>query len=1008
MASKFGLAGGIPERRVRPIWDAVDSRQFKAALKLCVALLTKYPNSPYALALKALILERMGKPEEALNVCLDAKELLFSSSIIHMDDLTLSTLQIVLQRLDRLDLATSCYEHACGKYPNNLEIIMGLFNCYVREYSFVKQQQTAIKMYKIVGEERFLLWAVCSIQLQVFCSSGGEKLLALAEALLKKHISSHSLHEPEALVIYISVLEHQAKYKDALEILSGDLGSLIGIEADKLRIQGRLHARSCDYAAAADIFQKVLESCPDDWESFLHYLGCFLEDDIVWSTSMITDQNISPNFADTQACNLTEEVFDERISNALSFIEKLQLEVANDYVRCPFLATIEIEKRRRMKGKTDDGKFVEVLLNYFHRFSHLSCFTSDVEMYLPILTHYEKTDLLEKLMRTAESPLATPLKNLGQAITIFKIQELLGAMRVLPVRELEDTAMRMVGMYYDNLSLSKDLDPQENMHGEELLSMASSALVLLFWRTRHLGYLLEAILVLEFGLTVRRYVWQYKIPLLHLYSYMGALPMAYEWYGTLDVKNILLETISHHILPQMLRSPFFLDTADLLKEYLKFMDDHLRESADLTFLAYRHRNYSKAVEFVQFKERLQHSQQYLMARLEASILQLKQKENLEEVECILENISYGTQSLELSTKERLESLTFNDDLEARPWWSPSSDVNYLSEPFEAGSSSLRMNLHKVEKKEGIVRKHIERKSLLPRMVYLSIRTASSSLKEIVEPNGSIVNNNMSYELKHLLERYAENIGLPFDDAKDVILGIVAGQKSFKDFGADVVDCINFAIFLNAWNSCSHHWKLPNGDGCSLSSWHIVDSLVRACITEQLMCSLPILTSPGSNLPVLVQLVTESFSWHILVIQSCLRSMIPQGKKKKRSAMDQSNLPQVKAIRASIECLISAVQGVRKWLADQIVGQEDEKLDVLLSHVKGRELQDGPGRVFKALEDYGAANHSELGERISGSLQSWSSADVLRKFAGAQKSLLSRFHGICDAKLKVLESLKQSV
>lgn len=27
--------------------------------------------------------------------------------------------------------------------------------------------QTALKMYKTVGEERFLLWAVCSIQLQV-------------------------------------------------------------------------------------------------------------------------------------------------------------------------------------------------------------------------------------------------------------------------------------------------------------------------------------------------------------------------------------------------------------------------------------------------------------------------------------------------------------------------------------------------------------------------------------------------------------------------------------------------------------------------------------------------------------------------------------------------------------------------------------------------------------------------------------------------------------------------
>ncbi|XP_022857456.1 N-terminal acetyltransferase B complex auxiliary subunit NAA25-like [Olea europaea var. sylvestris] len=239
MASKFGLAGGIPERRVRPIWDAIDSRQFKNALKHSATLLSKYPNSPYALALKALILERMGKNDEALSVCLNAKEILFTNDSSIIDDLTLSTLQIVFQRLDHFDMATSCYEYACGKYPNNLELMMGLFNCYVHEYSFVKQQQIAIKMYKIVGEERFLLWAVCSIQLQVCCGNGGEKLLQLAEGLLKKHISSHSLHEPEALSVYISLLEQQSKYGDALEILSGNLGSLMMIEVDKLRLQSQ-------------------------------------------------------------------------------------------------------------------------------------------------------------------------------------------------------------------------------------------------------------------------------------------------------------------------------------------------------------------------------------------------------------------------------------------------------------------------------------------------------------------------------------------------------------------------------------------------------------------------------------------------------------------------------------------------------------------------------------------------------------------------------------------------
>lgn len=38
-------------------------------------------------------------------------------------------------------------------------------------------------------------------------------------------------------MVYISILEQQAKYGDALEILCGKLGSLLVIEVDKLRIQ---------------------------------------------------------------------------------------------------------------------------------------------------------------------------------------------------------------------------------------------------------------------------------------------------------------------------------------------------------------------------------------------------------------------------------------------------------------------------------------------------------------------------------------------------------------------------------------------------------------------------------------------------------------------------------------------------------------------------------------------------------------------------------------------------
>jgi len=435
---------------VRPIWDAVDSRQYKAALKLCTGLLAKHPTSPYALALKALILERMGKPDEALSVSLNAKELLYSDNIFHFDDLTLSTLQIVFQRLDRLDLATSCYEYACTKYPSNLELMMGLFNCYVREYSYVKQQQTALKMYKTVGEERFLLWAVCSIQLQVHFTSGGVKLLALAEALLKKHINSHSLHEPEALALYISILEQQEKYDAALEVLSGDLGSLLGREEDKLRLQGRLLAQASSYAAASEIYQKVLESCPDDWESFLHYIGCLLEHDVNLPkpcTGEHTCPSCSVDLALSNKTCLSQELVESRLTSALSFVQRLQENNLSDCVRGPHLANIEIERQRCLNGNPNNIKLMEALVKYFHRFGHLSCSASDVEIYLHMLSGNEMSELLDEISGSFDASLVS-VNTLGLTITLFKVQELLGTLFTKPNTGLQVYLCQCVTCFY--------------------------------------------------------------------------------------------------------------------------------------------------------------------------------------------------------------------------------------------------------------------------------------------------------------------------------------------------------------------------------------------------------------------------------------------------------------------------------------------------------------------------------------------------------------------------------
>lgn len=131
---------------------------------------------------------------------------------------------------------------------------------------------------------------------------------------------------------------------------------------------------------------------PDDWECFLQYLGCLLEDE----NFLIKENDLirPPKSTECNNLHISEELvnsctflkstswwhstafelfdffvqFDSRMSNAVSFIQKLLVEENNDSVRCPYLAHLEIERRKLLFGKGDPGKFVEDLMQYFSRY----------------------------------------------------------------------------------------------------------------------------------------------------------------------------------------------------------------------------------------------------------------------------------------------------------------------------------------------------------------------------------------------------------------------------------------------------------------------------------------------------------------------------------------------------------------------------------------------------------------------------------------------------------------
>ncbi|MCL7022480.1 hypothetical protein MKW94_012445, partial [Papaver nudicaule] len=262
------MATGMLKNDIRKVKDLIESRQFIQALMLIKELESEYPSSAQVLVLKALVYAITGHTK-ALSICSDAiMEALTDTSVLPD---VLKTSQIICQILGDEVSATILYRKAMAKDSNNLDLLMGLFQCYVRESSFIDQLLISLNMYKLSRKNKFLMLAVFSIQLQV------------VSHLVKKHATTHNMDEPENLLVYISVPKQQGEYNHAREILSMLGTTLLVGEVSKLQIKGdMLLARLSDYVAAMEILRQKSETCSDDRQLFLNNLIELLDDDSEW------------------------------------------------------------------------------------------------------------------------------------------------------------------------------------------------------------------------------------------------------------------------------------------------------------------------------------------------------------------------------------------------------------------------------------------------------------------------------------------------------------------------------------------------------------------------------------------------------------------------------------------------------------------------------------------------------------------------------------------------------
>ncbi|KAG0240907.1 N-alpha-acetyltransferase 25, NatB auxiliary subunit [Actinomortierella wolfii] len=593
------------ERRLKPIYDALEVGNYREALALCTKALKKQPDLHVAKALKAAALERMGRMEEALALC-DELQLIKPT-----DDATLRTLSMVLRTCGKYEPLVKLYENASKVHPTNENFAVQWFMAQARLLDLKGQQMVALLLNKNFKKSQYLFWAIMSITLQGQKAPAGQSnvLYQLAERMMIKAVSEDKLTTLEELHLYLIILlSQQGREKDALAILEGELSTktkaIENVELRHLRINLLIKTQQWD--AARDAALHILrEINSDDWRTFVQ-----LFDTITLSTD---------------AKNLAGS---ERLAEAKKIISELAAKDTKNPKRGPYLAQIELEKRvQDITGAMDYAKIVELLIAYFGIFGSKSCCFEDLQGYVSWLPKEDSISFCTKL-RELKGNKAETAKDTQIQINITRFERFVGMHTSLSAAEKYAQVNNLWKLYEEALPLGKDLEETERQYGDDYAIMASHILIDLYKETKSYTPLLNAAFLLEHALKASKHNYQMKLLLIRIYSILGAFNCANAIYNTMSIRHVQHDTMSHYITDRALNYGLVNEALTQVYEEHQIYHSNEAETPEMILQAYKYSTFSKIPEFIEFQSRLENSLQKVIADRELIRLEFMKEDTV--------------------------------------------------------------------------------------------------------------------------------------------------------------------------------------------------------------------------------------------------------------------------------------------------------------------------------------------------------------------------------------------
>ncbi|UMM23748.1 hypothetical protein L5515_004311 [Caenorhabditis briggsae] len=534
--SKAELA--VLERRLRPIYDSLDSHNYKKALTECDKVLKKHPATVAAKVLKALGLIRLDRLAEAMDILdvLDVKG-------ARHDELTLQAFVHCYRDSNQHKRVIYLYERAIEVDPSEQNMTQ-LFMAYSREKMYKEQQKIAMRLFKDVGSTTYYYWSVMSLFLQAREDKelGKKMLLPLAEKMCKTQIEKTNYTEGSSaeLELELLILDGQEKWKECAEFVDKPRAIGLPVAPHNLVEKGmEYYMKDGQYNLAYELAVGVVETMPDNWN--------------LWRILVASTIRIIEKMAPSQNKEYQEGalLLVEKLSE---LIEKVQ-QKSEFKIRGPYLAsflTLKVfgESAAKVPGLEDltphFGDIVERMLVYVRNFYKKPiCFT-DLHMYFGELNEEQKQQFLKGLTSWMND-ISSEEQVEGDESKVWAIL-------------LTERCRRALGDYEkktseDHRSLFQQFIAQIAAKGRSehaqgvLCNFAISHLWDAYRKENDLEKFYEMILLLEFVATSNKTDPLCKLALVRAYSSLCITGRITALWKVLDIKSVQNDTLGYLTFP---------------------------------------------------------------------------------------------------------------------------------------------------------------------------------------------------------------------------------------------------------------------------------------------------------------------------------------------------------------------------------------------------------------------------------------------------------------------------